>query len=554
MADLMDYGRYTPHNVTGGALGGGMAAENPGAGFMQGYGFVRNQQRQDEADEQGRKRDALQDQILQSKVDDISNQRQSNVLRAMAADMERDPVNWMKGYSEDELSKAFANVGSNPDLAHLATPEGRAQYRAGVNKIHASMPNDQNGGQFDIQGITDGLNMALPGQINKGTDVNGRTDFQGKKIVGFAPAPDGHRFYMLVQTTDVNGNPDVGPVTEKRTADPNDKVKAFSLEEVMGTLRRNSAAVNYLDSQQARLGDAEAIKRTTARSDHARVLDTINSNIDPNLQGAERQAAITREGYRAGLNPSEASTLASNMAVDNKDKALDDANKGYVVFDHYVKNIYGDPRYAAQLAETLKTSSPILSGQLSKISQIQDVNQYNQAVDDLREKAMGLHERATMNMPHFHNMPTGDGGEQPFSQTPRQALGGVPPQSVEGFNKPPKPAVDPIKARDKVQQIDKELYMLEKGDTSEAMAKIMADPKMKATVEGNKQLQAVLNSGDKEARDQYYQTLKEQRAMYSEYAARGQSNKPAQAGSAAPPKGKIKAFRNKETGQVIVPR
>jgi hypothetical protein len=556
MADLMDYGRYTPHNVTGGGLGG--ASENPVSGFMQGYSFVRNQQRQDAADEQGRKRDALQDQILQSKVDDINNAKQSNQMRALAMDMERDPYGFMNNYDPEFLNKTFANVGNNPDLAHLATPEARARYKAGINKLFASMPNEQNGGTFDVQGVTDGLNMAFQHQVDKGTDVNGRTDFQGKKIVGFTPAPDGHSFYMLVQTTDAQGNVDVGPITERRTADPKDNVRAFTVDEVLGTVRRNNAVVNYLDAQQARLGDQEAIKRATARSEHSRVLNTIDANVDPSLTGASKQAAITREGFKAGLDVGPASTLGAGLAADDKDKVLDDANKAAAVFSHYMSNgsLYDNPNSAAQLAQTLKASSPVLSGRLNEISKIQDVGKYNDALDRLKEMSGSLHERAALGETKFHEVPQNDGSTVVVTQTGRGALKGQEPQVLDGAGKPVKPAKPEMTLHAAMKRQTELAHLMSKADEEGQIGNLLKDAGIKATLQkkadaGDESAKkALAGTDDGDAAKAYRQAIANEMKMVNEVIQGHVGKTPQQSSQpAANPKGKVVLVRDPVTGQ-----
>ena len=297
MADLMDYGRYTPHNVTGGGLGG--ASENPVSGFMQGYSFVRNQQRQDAADAQEQKRSALQDQLLQSKVDEVNNQKQINENYAVAAAMRDNPTGWWKNFDESTLKRIRSALGNNPDLAYLTTQQGRNNFKIGVNQIMSGMPDEQNGGNLDTQKILAGMNLGLKPQLMRGTDVNGRTDFQDKSLYGFTPATDKDHFFMMVKTIDSQGNPDIGPITERRTSAPDDPVKAFTIPGVMDALRHNAAIVNWLDSQNARLGDPEALKRISAQSRNHELLNQIDQ-IDPSIAPEDRRTAVTRAVLAGG--------------------------------------------------------------------------------------------------------------------------------------------------------------------------------------------------------------------------------------------------------------
>lgn len=476
MADLMDYGRYTPHNVTGGGLGG--ASENPVSGFMQGYSFVRNQQRQDAADAQEQKRSALQDQLLQSKVDEVQNQRQINLNAALANDMRQNPTGWWKNYDDDTLNQVFSGLKSNPDLAYLTTPEGRNAFKLGATKIMSGMPSDQNGGNFDLKSIKDGVNLGLKPQLMKGTDANGRTDFLDKSIAGFVPAPSRDNFYMTVQTTDNQGNVDVAPVTERRSADPNDPVKAFTIPGVMDALRHNAAIVNWLDSQNARLGDQEALKRISAQSRNHELLNQIDQ-IDPNLSPEDRRTAITRAVLAGGGGVNEATTLGANMGASPKDRTLDDANKAAAVFNHNVGYLYDNPGTAAALAEQIKDASPVLAGQLRNLSQIKDKDQYNAAVDDLRLKAESMPTRAALNTEHFQQFNLPDGSTFYGVQTPAGAIKGKGMVEAPGLGTSPpqsKPEMTPAQAFRRQTELTR---LLSKADEPNAMGQLLQDPKLK---------------------------------------------------------------------------
>jgi hypothetical protein len=313
--------------------GGALGNENPVTGFMQGYSFVDNLKRQQEADARARADDELrkqllqgQGQLLQGQVDAMNNQKQSNLMKAMAADMERDPYGWMNNYDEDTLNNVFTHVKNNPDLAYLATSEGRNRFKTGYNKIMSGMPNEQNGGVFDTQAIMDGLNTALGDQLNKGTDANGRTDFQGKQVAGFVPAPNEGQFYILVKTRDAGGNEHVAPITRNRTGDPDDIARPFTVDEMMGGLRRNAAAVNYLDSMQARLGDQEAIKRISTHDRATKLTDQLE-RIDRKLPLEEQKREAIKAGLQHGLGVNEAIFLGANWTQTGKERSHSGASR-----------------------------------------------------------------------------------------------------------------------------------------------------------------------------------------------------------------------------------
>jgi hypothetical protein len=508
MADLMDYGRYTPHNAMGGYGGMGGGSENPVAGFMQGYSFVDNLQRQQAADAEAQKTNALRDQLLQGQVDDLNNQKQINSNYAVMTAMTHDPSGWWNNFDDATLQKTLSGLANHPEYGYLATPDGRNQFKTGYNKIMSSMPNLQNGGTFDIQGITDGLNQALGPQINKGTGANNSTDVQKKEIAGIVPAPNPGQFYFTVKTTYNDGTSDIAPLTVYRSGDPNDVARPYTVEQVLDPLRRNAAIVNYLDSQNARLGDKGAISRIQAQGQNQDLVNQINQ-IDPSLSPADRQQAIVKAALQNNRSPGEAIALGANMAANPKDRALDDAAKAIQVFDHSIGSVYDNPDRAEMLADQLRPYSKVLADQLDVASRIKDPAQYNAAIDNARIKRESLTQQAQWNQPSYHEFGNQGGGTTVFSQTPKQALNGQEPREVGGLGKNPPPIMSDMTYPAALKRQTELTNLITKEDKSG----ILNDPRMKAALqqradagdEGAKK--ALAGSNDQDATAAHKQAL-----------------------------------------------
>jgi len=411
----MDYGRNTPANVRGyGGLGG--ASENPVAGFMQGYGFVNDLNRQNAADARAQTSDDLRNQILQGQIDAqntqkqaISNQNDVNANKAFASFIQQnpDPDTWTNYYSPDEINKRIGPILQDPRFSHYATQQGRDQFKQGYSTFMSGMPNQDNGGNYDQQKLLQGFNQMYAPQINQGTGEGGRTDVVAKQVNGIVPAQNPGQFYVTVKTDYADGTSSVGPWTMNRTGAPTDTVKPFDLSKVMDTTQYNAAVVHYLDQQNAKLGDPEALKRMSAQSENQDLLHNVDQ-LPQGLPAEQQRQAITRAALQSGRSVGEATALGANLAVEPKDKTLDDAGKAASIFGQNVGYLYDDPAKAAGLANLIGDKNPVLSGQLQKLSQIQDKDQYNAAVDDLRTKAQSMGERAALATPKYGTMNIGD--------------------------------------------------------------------------------------------------------------------------------------------------
>lgn len=551
----MDYGRYTPRNVTMGALGGGgIGSENPVAGFMQGYQFVDNIQRQNAADEANAKTQALRDQLLQGQVDAQNNQKQINTNKAIIAAINNnpDPDALYKNFSIDEINNALGPALNTPWLSHYATQEGRDQFKSGYIDIAQGMPNPANNNTFNGPLLTQGVTKAFKPQIDMQAAGKGN-DVTGGEIDSIYPAKsDPGKFYMGMKVYHADGTYDVGvPWTVNGTSDPNDTAKPFDFNQVMDTLQRHALLVHHLDLQNAKLGDQTTQNRLDAQSQNQDLMEQIYQYNRANLNATpeERTSAISRSALLSGRGTSESIALGKTFGASAREHALDDAAKANRLVSNNFSTYYDNPDAMATDARMIQSYNPSLANALVKGSQIADPQQRKAYLDGLQYNAESYAGKAALGKTNIMEVPDKAGGTQVFTQKGTDAAAGKEPTAWEEMGQSVQSKITPLLAGEHVKDIDKELYLLSKKDQGQqALEDAMQDPNMKAVVDKSPQLQQMLGSEDTREKQQYRETLYAERAQY-DAIVKGQQQ-PKTVGATPQPTGRVKLQSNGDPSQV----
>lgn len=161
-----------------------------------------------------------------------------NNLRSMA------PVEFNRVLSGGAFSDEFmeASKGTQYDPRFMATPEfkdaAKIAYET-TDKVLAKFKADPASVEirdYNSPEFINSMNVLLGPDVRRGVgekDPNTGKVVDGKRIVSILPAPGGKGFVFDVETTLSDGTTYTAPITENRTADPDDPVKVIPFDQMV---------------------------------------------------------------------------------------------------------------------------------------------------------------------------------------------------------------------------------------------------------------------------------------------------------------------------------
>ena len=266
----------------------------------------------------------LQNQKLRYEMEKDKEERQkasmANQLSGFVYALNKDPA-VAYGMIPDAL---WMEISKHPSFARFATPEGREQIRDNYSKLVLSMPNETNGGRFNVPQIKESLNVLLGDELNKGTADDGKPALK-KEIASIYPNKDGS-FFIELNVTRQDGSSYRAPLTTGRTSDPKDTVRPVNIEELADHLRVKDSLATYLEAKLIGLGDKEAEKRAYNQIKGSALAKALREmNESQSVDDRRRRLAIA--GLEAGVTPIEMAQLGPT-AIPNPDYRLSQIGVG----------------------------------------------------------------------------------------------------------------------------------------------------------------------------------------------------------------------------------
>jgi hypothetical protein len=283
-------------------FGGRLGEEGFGSGLMEGMrtgALVGASQVDTEIKREGLKRSK----------EDRARMDESNRLKAAQYLLEKDmPEEAFLHLPQNLRDKALAAIATNPDknFAWAQTPESRAQMRdAFANGVTAmDMRNPK--------GITDSLNAVFKDQLNIGNSP----DILNKEIAGVVPLPQEGTFALNLKLTKADGTTEIAPLTEGRSSDPKDPVRAFTMEQIANYAKRRAQIATLIDARLMSNGDAESLKRAADRLKGESMAKALRS-YDPNLSQEENRRNIGASMYSSGATSADVGTVLPTMVPND---------------------------------------------------------------------------------------------------------------------------------------------------------------------------------------------------------------------------------------------
>jgi hypothetical protein len=123
------------------------------------------------------------------------------------------------------------------------------------------------------------------------------------QIIDVHPSPDGKAVALEVQFTRKDGSTYNAPITENRTADPNDPVKFIPVASFVDRMATERALISGLDAARAKYGDKEVISRMDALTQATATQKAYIARMQPYIDQQEAYAKqLETQGDIKGAN------------------------------------------------------------------------------------------------------------------------------------------------------------------------------------------------------------------------------------------------------------
>jgi hypothetical protein len=186
-------------------------------------------------------------------------------------------------------------------------------------------------GSYASQAVAKNQLLTSMTDLFKGDLLAGKLDDgqapKDARIVDMHPSPDGKAIALEVQFTRQDGSTYNAPLTENRSAHPNDPVKFLPVEDMVNHITAERALIAGIDAARAKYGDKEVISRMDSVSTAAQVREASAARNEPIAKAYEAQAVeLQAEGdkynagrlsglatmLRQGMDPKEVSEMEKN--------------------------------------------------------------------------------------------------------------------------------------------------------------------------------------------------------------------------------------------------
>ena len=155
----------------------------------------------------------------------------------------------------DPALNASGNVGAGPGAIPLGATGRNVRFRPATPLVPAEQ-------QLSSQAVAKNQLLSSMTDLFKDRLMVG-------KLIDFHPSPDGKAVALEVQFTRQDGSTYEAPITQNRSADPDDPVKFLPVKDIVQRMAIERALITGLRAQRAKYGDKEVLARMNALADRA---------------------------------------------------------------------------------------------------------------------------------------------------------------------------------------------------------------------------------------------------------------------------------------------
>ncbi|WP_136524652.1 hypothetical protein [Geomonas ferrireducens] len=142
------------------------------------------------------------------------------------------------------------------------------------------------------------------------------------RIVDIHPSPDGKGVALEAEFTRQDGTTYNAPLTENRSADPNDRVKFLPVDAMMNHITAERALIAGLDAARAKYGDKEVISRMDKLTAEERDRTQAIARNKPIVEQLKKQAAqLKASGDEYGANKAAMAAAAIETGDSGRELA-----------------------------------------------------------------------------------------------------------------------------------------------------------------------------------------------------------------------------------------
>lgn len=293
------------------------------SGFQAGFGMAdqyyqgqaQNRRADEQLDMQREKFDMQKDEVERAKDTEIIQMAFGKIANGMDVSeeeievLQRNPRYW---------SALDPDIGSALDQAErVANPEDPADIN-------------------DPESV-EALNRVLGHDVNKGAGKN-------KRIAAAVPGPDGESLMFELDVEDEDGNPYRAPITERRSADEDDPVKAVPVDGVIRQVKGIQALRKALQTPEAQQQAAKMYNLLTGKGDEGsweQIQGPGGAILQRNTKTGETKQVIGRAPQRSGYANRPTTTMrdieymVANGIAPDRETAFQMVSRNRVGADPY---------------------------------------------------------------------------------------------------------------------------------------------------------------------------------------------------------------------------